>query len=117
MRRTGEFLFFTMSREQEGQREVITIWGLGFHEQREHWRTDRWEWYHTAISPKALKQQLTKTEVNELPQERRSDIAPYAVNPPQSRRARLFESLADMTDDDAALIEIEDLGADWFEDP
>jgi len=37
-------------------------------------------------------------------------MRPDAVQPAQSARGRLFEMLADLTDEDGALAELEDLG-------
>ncbi|GEM_PF-4932358 len=55
------------------------MWGLGFREYRERWLTTTWEWYDACASAMVLNQQLTKAEAAELLQERRTDIAPYAV--------------------------------------
>jgi len=68
--------------------------------------------------PEALHQQVTKEEVRERLQQRLEEIGPYASQDTQTKRGKLFEALANLTDDDGALIELEDLGdlADWLAD-
>lgn len=62
--------------------------------------------------------QKHREEAQELISRRREEIAPYVNQQPQSGRGKLFEMIADLTDDDAALTEIDDLGdfADWLGD-
>ena len=112
----GEFAFVTVSREAQGQRNLLTLWGLGFHEQRERWITDHWRWYRGNQFPAILEQQVTLEEVQTLLEQRRQEIAPYASEETQSARAKLYEMLADLTDEDGAWVELEDLGdaADWL---
>ena len=43
-------------------------------------------------------------------QDRLIDISAYLSKDTQSDQGRMFESLADLTDDDAALSEMQDLG-------
>jgi hypothetical protein len=114
----GEFAFVTLSREAGGQRALMSFWGLGYHEHRERWITDHWRWYRANQFPATLKQQVSLEEAQEMLEQRRVDIAPYVEEAAQSARARLYELLADMTDEDGALAEIEDLGeaADWLLD-
>ena len=112
----GEFLFLTVSRPAEQGRECITFWGLGMHEYRERWLTKEWFWYRANQFPQTMKQKLSKEETEELLQARQEDIAPYVTEPRQSRRGQLFEMLADISDEDGAYSEIEDLGS-LFDDP
>ena len=44
---------------------------------------------------------------------RLESIEPYLDASIQSDRGRLFELLADLTDEDGALAELQDLGDDW----
>ena len=112
----GEFAFVTVSREAGGQRSIITLWGLGYHEYRERWITDHWRWYKGNQFPAILTQNLQLEEAQERLTERRQEIAPYVSQDSQSRRARLYELLAELTDEDGAYTELEDLGeaADWL---
>jgi hypothetical protein len=106
----GEFAFVTLSREAQGQREIVRFWGLGYHEHRERWITTHWNWYRGNQYPAALQQTMTVEGALELLEQRRAEIAPYVTEEAQSARARLYEMLADLTDEDGALAELDDLG-------
>src|SRR5688572_15831534 len=108
----GEFLFVTLSRPSKLQPALVTFWGLGFHEYRERWLTQEWNWYSANHFPKTLEQRLTHEEALQLIQARRDEIAPHLGDTQQSGRGKLFEMLADMFDEDDALAEFEDLGDD-----
>jgi hypothetical protein len=112
----GEFAFVTVSREVDGQRSIVTMWGLGFHEYRERWIADHWRWYKGNQFAAILAQQMTLEEAQEILEQRRQEIAPYVSEVSQSSQAKLYELLAEMTDEDGALAELEDLGeaADWL---
>jgi hypothetical protein len=112
----GEFTFVTLSREGGGQPSVMTMWGLGYHDYRERWITDHWCWYRANQFPSILKQQIALEEAQERLEQRRQEIAPHVSQATQSRRAMLYELLADLTDEDGAYSEMEDLGeaADWL---
>jgi len=121
----GEFLFITVSlpktaNQPAGERKsVVTMFGLGLHEYRERWITREWFWYEAFSRPEVVEQRMTKEEVEEILRERREAIAPYVADKVQSGRGRLFAMLADLTDEDGALSEIEDMGddrADWLSD-
>jgi hypothetical protein len=112
----GEFLFVATSRPVGDRRVCITFYGQGFHEHRERWYTNEWSWYEAHGFPETLEKSIPKDEARELIEERRREIAPYAIDQPQSGRARLFEMLADLTDEDGAYAELEDMNdlADWL---
>ncbi len=114
----GSFLFVTLSRQRDERRECLTFFGLGFHEYRERWFTKDWFWYRGNWYPELREQQLSREEADALIQERLDDIRPDVTAEPPSRHGRLFELLADLTDEDGALAELEDLGdvADWLID-
>ena len=107
----GEFIFITASCPKEGKRECITFWGYGLHEYRERWLTKEWFWHRANQFPETMRQQLSSEGVEELLQARLEEIAPYVGETTQSKRAQLFEMLADMGDEDGAYCEMEDLGA------
>lgn len=111
----GEFLFVTLSRAAGSQRSVATFWGMGYHEYRERWITDHWRWYRSNPLPQTLEQQLTREEAAEQLQARQEEIAPYAARDTQTGRGRLYEMLADLTDEDGAISEIEELNDLWDE--
>ncbi len=106
----GEFLFLTISRPVGEAREYRTFWGAGYHEQRERWLMDEWRWYTTEQFLHTLPQKITPEDTQALIQERLEEIAPYVAPPQQSRRAQLFELLADLTDEDGAYTDLEDMG-------
>ncbi|KAB2862908.1 MAG: hypothetical protein F9K46_06490 [Anaerolineae bacterium] len=114
----GEFLFVQMSRVVDSQRYGLTTFGLGFHEYREQWITQHWHWYESHPSLLAKKPILPKTEALQLIQNRRDEIAPHVTNTQPSKIALLFGLLADLSDEDGALAELDDLGdfLDLFDD-
>lgn len=105
----GEFLFVTLSRVVEDQRLFCTFWGLGYHEQRERWFTGEWRWYETTQLLHMMPQAIAKADVQALIQARLEEIQPLAQQSHQSERGKLFETLADLTDDDSAYTDFEDL--------
>jgi hypothetical protein len=105
----GDFLFVTTSRKTPRERVGMTFFGLGYHEQRERWVTDEWCWYQTYIHPHMVGESVTKEEAEEVLKHRLECISPYFHEDTQTRRGQAFEILADLTDEDAALAELEDL--------
>ncbi len=61
---------------------------------------------------------LDTEEVKKLLHERRKRVQASAQQARQSERGKLFEMLADLTDDDGAYVEMQDLDdlADWLAD-
>jgi hypothetical protein len=117
----GEFLFVTVSlpaaaNQPVGERKsVVTMFGLGLHEFRERWITDEWFWYQAFSYPELLEQTVDKQDAQWLIEERREAIQPYVNSQQQSKRGKLFEMIADMTDDDGTIAEMEDF-PDLFDD-
>jgi hypothetical protein len=105
----GEFLFVTTSRNTHQGKSRITFWGLGFHEYRDRWITDEWRWYEPVANPERDKKSLDKSEVQKLLQNRQSEIAPQSHRNVQSKRGELFEIVADLTDDDGAIAELDEI--------
>lgn len=112
----GEFLFVTLSQGGGEKRQYLTFWGMGYHEYRERWITETWSWYEAMETPKMQAQRLSKQEAEEFIAQRQAEIRPYQGQNTQSKCGKLFELLADLTDEDGALAELEDLGgaADWL---
>jgi hypothetical protein len=106
----GEFLFVTPSRPGCQSRIAMTFYGLGYHEHRERWIADEWFWYQSNLSPELMREQIEKEKANELIQKRRDRIATHLGEDVRTEYGQLFEMLADLTDEDGALAEIEDLG-------
>ena len=105
----GEFQFVTTSRASGERHTYITFWGLGFHDYRERWITDYWRWYESDAYRVTADQTLTPDEAKVRIQEREAEIAAHIDREPQSERGKLFEMLADLTDEDGAWAELDDL--------
>lgn len=106
----GEFLFVTASRPVGEKREVVTFWGLGFHERRDRYILDEWQWYESSLSIKGEHEPLSKDEFFQRIDERRGELEAQARRHTQSKQGTIFEVLADLTDEDAAASEMDDLG-------
>jgi hypothetical protein len=114
----GEFMFLTLSREHNGKRHYVMFYGLGFHEQRERWIVEEWQFFSGGEYSASKHEPLTAEQAQKILTERRSDVQTWAKDAPApSKRAHLFEMLADLTDEDGAYAELEDMGdIDWFDD-
>jgi len=106
----GEFMFVTASRGKETGRICMTFYGLGYHQYRERWITEEWFWYQTSSDMVSPAGNLSIKETQEILSERLADISPHLDEDTQTELGRMFEALADITDDDAALAEMQDLG-------
>lgn len=109
----GEFLFVSTHRSREGQQVHITFWGLGYHEYRDRWLTDTWFW-HESYPSRQPEQKVDLETAQTLIRERQEEVVQYAADAQQSQRGQLFEMLADLTDDDGALADFDDM-ADWLD--
>lgn len=105
----GEFLFVTTSRVGDQRRVAMTFYSLGFHEHRERWITDEWFWYQANVYPEMMQDQIDREDAKEMIQKRLDSIRPYIRQDTQTEYGQLFETLADLTDDDGALAEFQDL--------
>jgi len=103
----GEFLFVTVSREANGKPRFITFWGLGLHEKRERWLTQEWRFHESYIHQ--FPTPMAKESALQQIQQRHDEIAQEVSDTKPSERALLFSLLADLTDEDGASIELEDL--------
>lgn len=112
----GEFLFVTISRPNEVARRQLTFYGLGYHQYRERWITDVWSWYEGSELARTQEQHLTREEVEQLIANRQQEVAQYLNKTSQSSRGKLYELLADLTDEDGAIAELDDLddAAAWL---
>ncbi|SRR5258708_31070194 len=93
---------------QEGARP------LPYHELRERWLTDEWRFYETQQFRHQIPQKISPEDAQMLIQDRHNQIVPDVTPLNQSKRAQLFELLADMTDEDGAYSEMEDFG--WLDE-
>jgi len=106
----GEFFFLTASRGKGQQRVCMTFYGLGFHEYRERWITEEWFWHQAPTDSVSLTEKLSFEKVQSKLTERLDEITPKVSKNKQTDLGRMFDCLADTTDDDAALAEMQDLG-------
>lgn len=104
----GEFLFVTVSRANRNSREVLTFWGLGLHEHRDRLIQDEWFYYKAHSFSEKIKKALSIDEAQALIRQRQNEIK-GSKQQVQSSMGALFEMLADLTDDDGALSELEDM--------
>jgi len=119
----GEFLFVTVhAPDPYGRLEpgYLTLFGLGYHERREIPITKRWEFYHTSDSrihpiPPAMPRKKWATLLQERRNEIRGNYGDEPTHAPRSGRAALYNFVADLTDDDSAQTEMEDLEALGFD--
>jgi len=105
----GEWLFVTVSRAAPQGPVLMTFYGRGYHEYREQWIIDEWYWYQANPFPKVLEQKVSRAEAEEMLRERLRDIGSYITQEEPSARGKLFAWLADLTDDDGAYAELQDL--------
>ncbi len=106
----GEYLFLTASRGTGQHRVCMTFYGLGYHEFRERWIHEEWFWYQSQASLVPIQPKISTEEIAEKLEQRRVEISPYLGEDTQTDLGQMFEQLADLTDDDAALAEMQDLG-------
>ena len=106
----GEFIFLTASRGSGQHRICMTFYGLGFHEYRERWISKEWFWYQSQESQVDTQSKLSLEEVTEKLEQRLADISPNLGQDTQTEIGWMFEQLADLTDEDGALAEMQDLG-------
>lgn len=105
----GEFLFVTISCRNDQPRKLYTFYGLGYHDYRECWIRETWQWFESqrklnAFTPPQKQKALANiTEREAFVQSQQSSETP-------SRSAEVFALLADLTDEDGALAELDDLG-------
>lgn len=105
----GDFVFVTTSRPGDHGRVAMVFYGLGYHQQRERWILDEWYWYQGSVRPELLAKHTSQEEVFELLKDRKDRLQPRAAENKQTTRGRLFEILAELTDEDGALAKLEDL--------
>lgn len=114
----GEFLFVTTSRTVGDERYRLTFWGMGYHEFRERWLSQEWFWYQGTANAVWDEQTISKEVVLEQIEARQQTLPSADSQENQSKRGKLFELLADLTDEDGAYSELEDLShlLDDFDD-
>jgi len=105
----GEYLFVTLSRPGGKQRVFLTFYGLGYHEYRERWVYQDWYWYESVRGAGLEQKRVSHQDARWLIDARYRECEASARHDTQTNRGRVFELLADFTDEDGAYIEMEDL--------
>ncbi|MCZ7554596.1 MAG: hypothetical protein M5U05_18795 [Anaerolineales bacterium] len=105
----GEYLFVTFSRPGKQKRIFMTFYGLGYHEYREKWITDVWNWYQSVRGGELENENVPRQVAKQQIEERYHEMQGYARRDTQTRRGRIFELIADFTDEDGAWAEMQDL--------
>ena len=106
----GEFLFVTTSRPGDQNRICITFYSLGYHEHRERWIDQEWFWYQSSLTPELFEKRIKKDAAKKILAERLANIAPSIERETeQTAYGMMFELLADLTDEDGARAEMEDI--------
>lgn len=105
----GEYLFVTLSCRAEQPKKLWIFWGLGYHEYRERWIVDTWQWFESFRQAEQLPK-VSKQEAYMQIKEREAFVRAQVNPATSSRSAQMYELLAEFTDEDGALAELEDLG-------
>ena len=105
----GEYVFVTLSKRDGIQQAVLTLYGLGYHEEREEWITERWYWHASNPMSHVMQSKISREEALQQIDARRYEIENERTDTTPSQRAMLFRLIADLTDEDGALAELEDL--------
>jgi len=105
----GEYLFVTLSRPGPTGRIFMTFYGLGYHEYRERWVYQEWYWYESVRGAGLEQQRVSQQDARWLIDARYRECEASAHHDTQTHRGRVFELLADFTDEDGAWAEMEDL--------
>ena len=109
----GEYLFVTVSRPGANKRIFMTFYGLGYHEYRERWITDEWNWYQSVRGGELERENIPRQAAKQQIEERYREVKAYAQQDTQTRQGQLFEMIADLTDEDGAWSEMQDL-PEWL---
>lgn len=110
----GEFLFASVGWQSAAGAELVTFWGLGYHEYRERWIGREWFWYRSERRG-LLEQRIPREQFLQQLEERAAFVRPYLGVETPSRRGQLFELLADMSDEDGAMADLEEFHQ-WLDD-
>jgi hypothetical protein len=106
----GEFLFVSLTKQGDPFKGYVSFWGLGLHEQRERWIHDEWYWFRSVARTSLLEKTVDREEAKHVIEARRAEVRHWAAqeNPP-SNRGKLFAVFTDLTDEDGAYSELQDL--------
>lgn len=104
----GEFMFVTLAKPEQELR--LVFYGLGFHEHRERWIHADWYWYAPNSLPKDKSQpDIDKDEAQQVLQDRLAFVQASNNSDEQSSYGKWFEIIADLSDEDGAYSEMQDL--------
>ena len=87
----------------------MSFYGLGYHKYRERWIKDEWFWEQFPLKQVALQENLSNEDIAEHLGERVAEISPFFDEVRQTDLGRMFDCLADTTDDETVLAEFQTL--------
>jgi hypothetical protein len=90
---------------------------LPYHNFRERWLVDEWRYYSHSLRSEVLEETLSKADALQLIDKRLQQIAPYVTEGDRSKRAKLFEFLAEQVDEDGVLRRCKTWQACWMNCP
>ena len=110
----GEFLFISLAVLNENRElEGYTFYGLGYHEYRRRYITETWEYYKDQFFHKYKRQYAKNTipisDIKQVIIERQHEIEEMKKKYPEKPN-QLYEFVADLTDEDAAITLMEEFG-------
>lgn len=101
----GEFVFFDITTTHL----VLSVWGLGFHEMRERY-VSSFELNYANFEQKIREQPaVNKYNLVQFLLKRKAEDEAYYGKPKRSQNGILYGFIADLTDEDAAQTEMEDM--------
>ncbi len=118
----GEFQFITLSAyipkliwqsDAKSSRQVVTFWGMGYHDSREIWECDQWRWHEAQlVGDESKLVRLAKPNVwLEINERVAFCVGEAKAAPPPTTHANAFAFFADMGDEDGATTMLEDMAA------
>lgn len=107
----GEYLFITISIDKH----AFTFYGLGFHEHREQWEVNHWNFYKGNYFSAYADLRISEIEASIAIETRKKEIRPYIADSTPSLRGEMFTLLEEIADSDFALLEIDDFMNDLGE--
>lgn len=112
----GEFLFVTIGRDVGGKTIYLTAYGMGYKEASGRWITATWQFY-SGSNYRNAKPMPKATAVKQIEAARQEALksAKEDADRVRTKEQRAFEFIAELTDDDGAWAELQDIDLDDFD--
>jgi len=105
----GEFMFVSIYFPEIDK--GIVFYGLGYHEYRDRYVLNKWEYHHDDFFElDRLISAPPKRLVKEAIEDRLAEISALAKQHKQSKSGKVYDMIAELMDDDAAIAFMEDFG-------